>query len=315
MKIDLRILGSGANWINVSSIIALHLNGYSSPLGPESTISLTTMDPGVGSMRSPILVGEGKYDIGITTPGWYGALAREGLAPFERKQPISGIALLPHEDRMVFAVRRDSGIRSIREIKDRKYPLRYSIPLSETHPAIWGADEVLDAYGFSRADIDGWGGRRLRDRPRFQIDATAKPISDDWEAIFDEAIMTPRWQNIMRMYDVEILPIEEDVLIRLEARGFVRETLTKKHFPQLEADVPTLDFSGWLVFCNDALDEEAVYHTARVIDENRAAFNNRIPPHSGLTHPVDPAYYVPKMPIPLHPGAARYYREKGFLKA
>jgi len=114
---------------------------------------------------------------------------------------------------------------------------------------------------------------------------------------------------------VEVLPIEEDVLAGLEARGFVRAPLTPKHFPKLDHDVQTLDFSGWLVFCNDAVPDEVTYQTARVIDENRAAFNNRIPPHSGLTHPVDPAYYVPKMPIPLHPGAERYYREKGYAAA
>jgi TRAP-type uncharacterized transport system substrate-binding protein len=313
--IDLKIIGAGSNWLNLSHVIALNLNGYNSPLGKESTISITTMDPGIGSMESPRMVGEGRFDIGVTTPGWYGALAYEGRAPFAQPQPIRGLALLPHDDRMVFVARKDTGITSIRQIIEEKRPLRYSIPTSDTHPAIYGADEVLAAYGTSRAQLDAWGGIRLRDRPRFQIREDAKPVADDWEIVFDEAIMTPRWKNLTKQYEVTFLGIDEDVLAKLEARGLKRAVIEKERFPQaLTADVPTVDFSGWLIHCRASLPDEVAYLVAKVIDENRDAFAQRIPPHSGLTHPIDPAVYVPKMPIPLHPGAEQYYREHGYVK-
>lgn len=312
--IDLKIIGAGSNWLNLSHVIALNLNGYSSPLGKSSTISITTMDPGVGSMESPRMVGEGRFDIGVTTPGWFGTLAYEGRHPFTSPQPIRGLALLPHDDRMVFVVRKDTGITSIRQIVEERRPLRYSIPLSDTHPAIFGADEVLAAYGSSRAEIDSWGGRRLRDRPRFQIREDAKPVADDWEAVFDEAIMTPRWKNLTKQYDVRFLPVEEAVLQQLETRGLKRAVIEKERFPQLTEDVPTIDFSGWLIHCRASLPDEVAYLVAKVIDENRDAFAQRIPPHSGLTSSIDPAKFAGRMPIPLHPGAERYYREHGYVK-
>ena len=313
MSIDLKMLGAGSNWMNVSHVIALNLNGYNSPLGAGSTISITTMDPGIGSMQSPVFVGEGRFDIGVTTPGWYGRLAYEGRAPFASAQPIRGLAMLPHDDRMVFVARDESGITSLRQICDEKRAVRYSIPTSENHPAIFGADIVLEEYGMSRADLDRWGGQRLRDRPRFQIRADAKPVADDWEVLFDEAIMTPRWQNLTRLYKVRFLPIEDDVLTRLQARGAVAAVIAKGRLPQVDRDIATLDFSGWLIHCRASLPDEVAYLVAKVVDENRAQFNERIPPHSGLTSPVDPAVFASRMPIPLHPGAERYYCEQGFI--
>jgi TRAP-type uncharacterized transport system substrate-binding protein len=309
--IDLKILGAGVNWLNVSHVITLHLNGYLSPLPQGSTVSIVTMDPGVASMESPRLLAEGRYDIGLTTPGWYGALAFEGRPPFEKPQSIRGLALLPHDDRMVIIARGETGITSLRQLVSERRAVRYSIPVSPTHPAIFAADEMLAAYGASRADLDAWGGRRLYDRPRFQLRAESKPADDDWEIIFDEAVMSPRYQNITRLYDVRFLPIDDDVLQRLDARGLPRAVVEKERFAQLTADVPTVDFSGWLLHCRESLPDEVAYLIARIIDQQRDEFPPRV--GIGLTHPIDPMRFLPKMPIPLHPGAERYYREQGYL--
>jgi uncharacterized protein len=310
--LELKMLGTGSNWMNVGSIIAVALNSYYSPLPPGSVVSVSTMDPGYGAMESPNLVAAGKYHTGMTTPGWYGRLAYEGKAPFAEPLPIRGLALFPHDDRMVFAVRAETGITSLREIRDRKIPLRYSIPtVIKSHPATWATDEVFAAYGFSRADLDAWGGTQLRDRPKTQSDPAAKPVSDDWEALFDEAIMTPRWRNLTTMYDVRFLPVDEDVLAALEARGMVRGVIERGRFRGVERDVPTLDFSDWLMFCRDDLDDAIAYHLVKTIDDNAAAFNKRIP--VALTAPVEIAKTVQNMPIPLHPGAQRYYAEKGYI--
>jgi TRAP-type uncharacterized transport system substrate-binding protein len=140
------------------------------------------------------------------------------------------------------------------------------------------------------------------------------PISEEWEGVFDEAIMSPRWANITKLYDVTFLPVKESALAALEARGFKRAVIEKERFPKiLNADVPTVDFSGWFIYCRANLSDDITYLVAKAIDENRQAFNDRIPPSSGLTHPVDPTYFSKTVPIPLHDGAAKYYKEKGIL--
>ena len=51
--IELKMLGTGSNWMNVGGIIAVALNSYYSPLPPGSVVSVSTMDPGYGAMESP----------------------------------------------------------------------------------------------------------------------------------------------------------------------------------------------------------------------------------------------------------------------
>jgi TRAP transporter TAXI family solute receptor len=310
--VNLKILGSGSNWMNISGIVAVSLNSYYSPLPRGSLVSVTTMDPGVGSMESPNLLAEKQYDVGFTTPAWYARLAYDGMPPFDKPLPLRSLALFPHDDRMVFGVQRKTGIKSIADIRDKKYPLRFSIPVVEKlHPAIWAADAVFQEYGFSRADIISWGGQQLMDRPKSFTDPRVKPISDEWDAIFDEAIMTPRWTNLTEQYDIEFLSIPEDILQRLEKRGWRRGTIAKGRFRGVDSDVTTLDFSDWLMFCRADLDDDVVYYLTQHTVENCAAFNERIP--VAMTAQMDPMVYLPKMPIPLHPGAERYYAEKGYL--
>ena len=90
-----------------------------------------------------------------------------------------------------------------------------------------------------------------------------------------------------------------------------RGVIAKGRLPQVDEDVPTLDFSDWIMFCRDDLSDDVAYYLVKTIDENKDAFPKRIP--VGLTGPVDFAAAAKKMPIPLHPGAERYYREKGYI--
>ena len=62
------------------------------------------------------------------------------------------------------------------------------------------------------------------------------------------------------------------------------------------------------------MDEELAYFTIRAIDEQKT-FIDRIfeIPLGGLTSQVDMREIARGLPLPLHPGAERYYREKGYL--
>lgn len=313
--VEVKLLGGGQNWMMLCSRIALGLNGYYSPLPPGSSVSVTTREPGSNCFDGPESIARREFDMAITTPFWVGKLAAEGRTPFTSKLPLCSLAGFAHQDMLVFAVRRETGITSLAEIRDRKYPLKVSTPLRETrHPAVWCAEKVLVEYGFSLDDIEAWGGKVLRDRPRNQKLPGAMPVSDEFEAIFDEAIMTNRWKSLTSKYDLRFLSIDEDVLRRLEAQGWTRGVLPKGRFPGVEQDVPGIDFSGWYLFCRQDLDEELAYLTIRAIDEQQHEINRLFPdPTSGMTANVDMRALCRGLPLSLHPGAERYYREKGYL--
>jgi len=168
------------------------MGNYDSPLPKGSKVSVTTLDPGSSIFTGPELVAAGDYDFAITTPAWVGRAAVEGNAPFTSPLPLRAIACFPHDDRMVLAVRRETGITTIREILERRYPLRISTPVrASRHVGVWLPEQILKLYGFDYDDIISWGGQLLHDRPKLvDVEPGMVPVDPTFDAIFDEAIMT-----------------------------------------------------------------------------------------------------------------------------
>jgi TRAP-type uncharacterized transport system substrate-binding protein len=313
--IDIKLLGGGQNWMALCTRIAIGLNGYYSPLPKGSSVSVTTREPGSNIFEGPMLVARGVYHMAVTTPSWVGKLAAAGRPPFSEPLPLSSLAQFAHDDQLVFAVRRETGIRTLREIKEKQYPLKVSTPLRETrHAAVWCAERVLEEYGFNFDDIERWGGKVLRDRPRNQKSPGVQPVSEGFDAIFDEAIMTNRWKALTEKYDVEFLPIDEEIIERFVQRGWSRGVLPMRRFRGIDCDVPGIDFSGWFLFCRQDMEEELAYYTIQAIDDQQHLINQWFDePASGMTAHVDMRRLAHGLPLPLHPGAEAYYREKGYL--
>jgi TRAP-type uncharacterized transport system substrate-binding protein len=314
-RLDVKILGGGQNWVTIGGRIAVGLSGYYSPLPEGSTVSTVTMNPAQSVYDGPLRVADRTYDMAITTPGWFARLAAKGLAPYDKALPLRALAAFPHDDRMAFAVKRSLGIKSLREIRDRKIPLKISTaPPGSWHPAYWGASVVLAEYGFSFEDMVSWGGELLADRPRYINHPDSKAVSDDFDAVFDEAVMTRRWHRITEDHDMVFLPVDEDVMQRLEAKGWNRGLIKKGQFRGVEEDLLAADFSDWLLFCHEDMDEELAYLTIGAIEEQAKTIEGLFPPpFTALTGPVDLRRLATHVPIPLHAGAERYYREKGAL--
>ena len=314
-RIDVKILGAGANWTGLGGRISIGLDGYYSRLPKGSTVATVTMNPAAACYEGILRVADGTYHMAITTPGWFARLALEGLDPFEKSIPLRALAQFPHDDRMAFAVRRDRGVKSLADLGARKYPLKVSTPEPGSwHPAVWGAQEILREYGYSYEDILKWGGRMLADRPRFVNDPAAPLISEDFDAVFDEALMTRRWKRLTDQYDLDFLPIDEGVMRKLEQRGFARGKIEKGRFRGIDQDIPAIDFSGWLLYCHEDMDEELAYLTIAAIEEQKKEIEKIFPqPHAALTGPVDLHKLATDPAIPLHKGAERYYREFGHI--
>lgn len=53
-------------------------------------------------------------------------MAHRGVGLFEHPMEVATIAVLPHYDQLGFAVRQDSGLASLDDIRTQRYPLRLS---------------------------------------------------------------------------------------------------------------------------------------------------------------------------------------------
>ncbi|HEX2312460.1 MAG TPA: TAXI family TRAP transporter solute-binding subunit [Thermomonospora sp.] len=313
---DVRILCPGGNWMNIGSLLAHGMGGYRSALPDGTTVAAVTGTPPAKlAMDGPRLVAEGRFQFAITTPSWSLALAREGRGPYDTPLPLRAVANFAHDDRLALAVRAETGITGLADLPARRAPLKISMPTRDQgHPARWVLDEIFAMYGFSQEDLESWGGEVLRDRPRAQNSPDVVPADPSFDAVFDEAIMTWRWRRLTERYDLRFLPLDPWALERCAALGMPSGVIEKGRFPGVDADVPTLDFSGWILYCAEDLPDELARLAVQALDEQRQAISDRFTgPTAAMTRPVDMRDVCRDLPVPLHPGAEGYYRDHGYL--
>lgn len=163
--------------------------GASLPLASQITLALGYRDSDLGGIGILSLVDQKKFDFGFANPSGLARMALLGVGPYRKKLSLRAIGVFPSWDRLVFAVRKDTGIRSLEEIKEKKYPLVVSTRSGgKLHTTLYIIDEVLRAHGFSLADIKKWGGKILRvSRPSDPVRAE-QMRSRKVNAVFDEGI-------------------------------------------------------------------------------------------------------------------------------
>jgi TRAP-type uncharacterized transport system substrate-binding protein len=74
--------------------------------------------------------------------------------------------------------------------------------------------------------------------------------------------------------------------------------------------VPVVGTSGEAVYGRDDLPQQFAYDVAKALDEQHGLLKWAVVPFS-----YDPATVADGGGVPLHPGAERYYRERGYLKS
>jgi TRAP-type uncharacterized transport system substrate-binding protein len=168
---------------------------------------------------------------------------------------------------------------------------------------------VLSELGFSLDDIVSWGGEIHHDTgiPPFRLPRVERGEID---ANFDEAIPTFGKQALE--LGMRFLPVEEDALKRLEAIGIPRAVIGRDEYPQMVADVPTINFSGWPIFCLDSLPDA----TARAFCEALEARSDRIPGWERSTLDIAEGVQdtaAAPLTVPLHPAAQAFWQERGYI--
>jgi TRAP-type uncharacterized transport system substrate-binding protein len=262
---------------------------------------------------SPILAHDivnGGLEMAFVNPSGCLTQAYRGTGLFAEPLPVRVVASYPSWDRFVYLLHERTGITSLGQIKEQRYPLRVSIREDPTHSTRSLIDQTLGFYGFSLADIESWGGSFQVNGPphdRRRMDAIA---SGELDAIFDEGI--PLWLDDALGAGVRPVTLEDETFSHLNAIGWRRVVIPAGTFSNLHEDYASIDYSGWPLYTREALPDETAYKVC-------AAFHAR----SGVI-PWDPDSYTgieqlgrdtaaTPLDVPLHPGAAQWYREQGYL--
>ena len=202
-------------------------------------------------------VASGEVQVAIINPSEVLTLAVKGTGPFKEPIPLRAITVLGSYDQLEFAVTESSGLRSLEDIRERRFPLKVALRGQRDHSVHLVVNEVLAAVGFSIDDIVSWGGQVHYHLGVTEILDSVKGVErGEIDAIFDEGIGV--WTNKALDAGMRVLPLEEALLQKLEATGFRRGTMEKARYPKLPSDVETLDFSGFAVYTHADTPDEVI---------------------------------------------------------
>jgi TRAP transporter TAXI family solute receptor len=195
-------------------------------------------------------------------------------------------------------VRGDSPFRSIKDLKGQRVGV---IPPGTSGE--FSARIVLDAHGMSYADF----------HPIFEPTSNLVPKlgSGEIDAVFSaNPLMLAATRELSQTVPLRLLPIGRAVTNRLRGSyPFLRPvTVAANQLPGQSRPIETLG-AEWLLVCRSDLSEDLVYQLTRTFFEQLPALAR----HHGEAALIDPEQ-APAAPIPLHAGAARYYREREILR-
>lgn len=243
-----------------------------------------------------------RVDFGVTSSAMLSAAYYDKLAG---KGPFRNLRLVAKvEDPFYFlvAARKDSEIKSFKQIKDHQIPVR-----------IMGTDgnmkAILDYYGISLQDIQDWGGNTsvsLADATRGEFDIISGFLASP--------AMNPEssyWTTISQKYDLYFIELPDELLDAIVANNVDAERIDAQQclLEGLDRRIKTVGRSGEAFFVRDDAPEQAAYDLAKAIDELHGQLKWYIRIYTYDQNTVWQNYGVP-----LHPGAERYYREVGYLK-
>ena len=274
----------------------------------ESRIEVMAKGGGIGN---PIVVDSGLADIGLAnvcTAVW----AREGDGVYEGKRfeniralvgalnPVWITAMVREE----FIER--TGKSTLEAILTGKDPVRVLMkPRGSSVPVI--ADMVFDVLGTSREEIEAGGGAIIQVSPK-QFGSILRDGRADLY-IETATLGHPTVTEVSQIANVRFLDMPERVEQALAVKGLAPSEFPE-HYKGQNGPTRALNL-GTVLIANSALSDDTAYRIARTICERsevmangHKAWKRFDPKRAGLRVSTG---------IPLHPGAKRYYKEKGWL--
>jgi len=255
-----------------------------------------------GSVANVAAIGAGEVESGFAQSdvAW-GAFAGEGV--FAGRPPIDSLRALAslYLETVHVVVSPGSGIERIADLRGRRVSLDV-----EGSGTLVDSLLVLEAFGLTRADLEV-----VHASPARSLDLMSAGKLDAMFLIagYPAAIVTEAAQSLQ----ARLVPLTGEPVGRLLARHRFLSIadIPGETYPGIDAGVPTLGVAAlWVVAAS--LDESLVY------DITRALWHPDTLQRLAEEHPkgaeLSLADALRGVAIPLHPGAARFYREQGLAE-
>ena len=222
----------------------------------------------------------------------------------ERRAGVIGEERAGQSTYMLAAASKKSGITNLRQIKDRKEPTWI----------VGGNNLIFDYYGIKVEDLKAKGGGIMP-----QVGTGPGMVTREKRASADVFIgtgllaNTPEqrsWYEASQLNDLRFLDMEEPLLVKLAAvPGYERGTVPLALFRGVDRPIPTVMRPNHLIYVRDDAPDAFAYAVAKALDEHRQLFQVQLEPWY-----YDPQTVAVSKVIPMHPGAMKYYRERGYVR-
>ena len=260
-----------------------------------------------GSSANPKLVDRGEVDIAMTSHPTYGEALR-GEGPYKKKySDLRVLATAQGYGVFYFMVRKETGLKSIPEFIEKKYPLKIGTFLKAASQAL-NTERLLQEYGATFDDVKKWGGAihygQWGDVVNLYRDGHVNAM------VGNTTLPSHFHEEAARARPTRILPLEQKVVDVFEKKyRYIPVTIPKGTFDIVEEDLLSFGYT-YFVFAHKNLPDEIAYQVVKQMAEH----TNDIRTVHSTFKPFMPEKMTTHVLGEIHPGAARFYREKGWLK-
>jgi len=261
-------------------------------------------DPAVPEILAPRNVpGLGTIDFGAVAVQFLRSAYR-GTGVYAKEKPRTNLRLIANiqdPSYILVAARAETGIADLSQLRQKRWPVRI------LSAGIGGdTSTILSYYGLSREAIEAAGGRignTPEDRERFDVvigGGGVMTTAPEWRI----------WTEIAQKFDLNFIELPDDLLAKLAQEGEQeRGIIPVGLYRGVVRPIPTVVRTGTAIYGRADMPDDFAYAVAKAMDEQQELLQWKHLNFSYNVYNVWKAYEVP-----LHPGAARYYKERGYMK-
>ncbi|WP_077617422.1 TAXI family TRAP transporter solute-binding subunit [Bacillus sinesaloumensis] len=280
--------------------------GIAETIRRENKGALVTVEPG-GIVENPASVGTNTVPYGISyAMTAYSAFS--GSEPYKDAYPdIRAISVIIPANYYQLIARANVGFDSLDEVIENEVPIRLAVDQRGSAGEMI-TRAILQEYGVTYKDIKAWGGSvdHLSGSKTFElmaenrIDVTGDAVSVPSSDILEASTTT----------NMKFISMNKDILQAVADKlGMEQGTIAAGSYDFLKQELDTLYTPAILIVHKDVPEEE-VYRITKSIYEN---FEYLGTVHKEFKKLSDDTFTkVGK--VPLHPGAKRFFIEKGLIQ-
>ncbi len=261
--------------------------------------SKTSVQATKASVENLNLLETGKGEIGFTlgdalSQAWTGAADAGFAKPLQKLRGVAGV----YPNYIQIIANSASGIKTLADLKGKR--ISVGAPKSGTE---LNARAILAAAGMTYADFAkveylafGESVDLMKNR---QLDATLQSAGLGVASIKDLATSV----------DITVVPVPADVIAKIGDAAYQPGLIPAGTYKGQDAPMPTATITNFLV-THSGVSDDVAYALAKNLFEN---LDGMVSAHAAAKD-IKLEKALAGMPVPLHPGAEKYYREKGLVK-